>query len=130
MKIASEKDVKREVKKLLDAHLWFWWMPPANGYGKAGISDFNAVKQGVFMVVETKFGSNKPTALQIGFCNSVAAEKGIALVVNEKNLNQLASWLELFDDLTDAISSHDPDTRDREIALLNCQVLLTEDLRK
>ena len=57
----TEKDVKAEVKKLLNAHDWFWWMPPANGFGKAGISDFNALKKGVFLAVETKFGSKKPT---------------------------------------------------------------------
>lgn len=44
------------------------------------------------MAIETKFGSNKPTALQVGFLNSVRAEDGFAFVVNEKNVE----WLEAF----------------------------------
>jgi hypothetical protein len=69
---------------------WFWFMPPANAYGKSGISDIIALKRGTFMAIETKFGSNKPTAMQIGFLNSVRASDGFAFVVNEKNL----PWLE------------------------------------
>ena len=51
----SESDVKKYVKKILDDHGWKWWMPPANGFGQAGISDFNALRSGVFLAVETKF---------------------------------------------------------------------------
>lgn len=88
----NEKDVKKAAKKLLDKHSWFWWMPPASAYGKAGTSDIICLKQGMFMAIETKFGSNKPTALQVGFLNSVRAEDGFAFVVNEKNVE----WLEAF----------------------------------
>ena len=88
----SEKDVKKKTKVILDRHGWFWWMIPANGYGKSGVSDFHAFKTGTFMAIETKFGSNKPTALQIGFLNSVRREDGFGFVVNDKNID----WLEVF----------------------------------
>ena len=100
----TEKDVKAEVKKLLNKHGWFWWMPPANGYGKAGIFDFNALRKGVFLAVETKFGNNKPSPMQTGFGNSIQAEDGFAFVVNEKTLDWFQAWLEAFDRATDAVS--------------------------
>lgn len=99
----KEADVKKAVKKLLDKHKWFWWMPPANGFGRTGISDFNAIRGGVFLAVETKFGNNKPTAMQLGFLNSVAAEDCFAFVVNENRVDSLQAWLEAFDRATEAM---------------------------
>src|SRR5512139_3635363 len=98
----NEADVKRQVKKLLDKHKWFWWMPPANGFGRTGISDFNALRGGVFLAVETKFGKNKPTHMQMGFMESVQAESGMAFVVNEQNLDAFAAWLDHFDNAVKA----------------------------
>lgn len=91
-----EKDVKASVKKLLSRHGWFWWCPPANGYGRSGISDFHAIRSGVFIAIETKF-NNEPTALQQGFLSSVAAEAGFAFIVDEKRLDNFAAWMDLFD---------------------------------
>jgi len=99
---ANEKDVKKLVKAFFDAHDWFWWMPPANMYGRSGISDFHAVKAGVFMVVETKFGKNPPTAMQIAFLNSVRSQESFAFVVNELNVDYLKAFLEAFDRATTA----------------------------
>ncbi len=93
----NEADVKKQVKKLLDKHKWFWWMPPANGFGRTGISDFNALRGGVFLAVETKFGKNKPTPMQVGFIDSVKSEDGIAFVVNEDTIEHFAAWLVAFD---------------------------------
>jgi hypothetical protein len=93
----TEKDVKKQVKVLLEKYGWFWWMIPANGYGKSGTSDFHAIKKGTFIALETKFGSNKPTALQVGFLNSIRAEDGFALVVSDRNIDWLDAFLESFD---------------------------------
>jgi hypothetical protein len=93
---AKESHVKDDVKALLNRYNYFWFMPPANGYGASGISDFIALKGGVFLAIETKFGSNKPTPLQVGFLNSIRAEKGFAFVVNEKNLDWLDAFLDSF----------------------------------
>ncbi len=96
--ITKEKGVKERVKKLLTKHGWFWWMPPANGFGKAGIPDIHAVKKGMFMAIETKFGGNKPTPNQRGFLESIAAEDCFAFVVDEKNLDVLEKFLQLLDE--------------------------------
>lgn len=100
----SEKDVKKQIKKLLDAHGWFWWMPPANGYGKVGISDLNALKNGVFLAVEAKFGSNKPTPMQKAFLESINAESGFGFVVNDANIDAFETFLVNFGEQTDLVA--------------------------
>ena len=87
--ITNEAGVKREVRKLLDKHGWYHWMPPANAYGRSGISDFNAVKDGRFLAIETKFGSNKPTPMQVRFMDAITAHGGIAVTITEKTLDNL-----------------------------------------
>ncbi len=96
--IKSEKDVKKAVKKLLDAHGWFWWMPAANGYGASGVSDILCLKAGVFIAIETKFDKGQLTAMQRAFLNSINAESGFGFVVNELNLDWLEAFLVNFGD--------------------------------
>lgn len=102
----SEADVKKEIKRLLTEHGWFWWMPPANAYGKSGISDIHAVRSSMFMVVEAKFDGNKPTALQIGFLNSVRTERHFAFVVDEKTVTFFAQFLVMLDQAVEAQSKN------------------------
>lgn len=93
----SEAKVKKRIKQLLDKHEWFWWMPPMNGFGKVGVSDFNSLRKSVFLAVEAKHGGNKPTTQQKAYLESIIAEHGIGLVVDEKTLPLFERWLELFD---------------------------------
>jgi hypothetical protein len=122
-----EKDVKREVKRLLDKHKWFWWCPPANAYGKSGISDFHAVRGGVFMAIETKMSPNKPTAMQEGFLGSIKAEGGFAFVVTEKTVSWFAVWLQAFDAATAATAAGSEPTPEDGAAMLNAMHELTGD---
>lgn len=92
----DEKGVKENIKRIFDHFGWFWWMPPANGYGKVGVSDFHAIKDSVFMVVEAKFGSNKPTVHQKAFIGSVQAMDGFGFVVNDKTVEHLYWFLKDF----------------------------------
>jgi hypothetical protein len=89
----NENDVKAQVKKLLDQHGWLHWAVPMNGFGSSGISDRNALKDGVFLAIECKFGSNKPTALQYAYLQNVIHQGGYAFVVHEKNIDALGVWL-------------------------------------
>lgn len=93
----KEADVKAEVKKLLTAAKWLWWMPPGNGFGKAGVADFNALRCGMFLAVETKFGRNKPTTQQIKYLRDVRANGGVAVVVCEQRLSDFAGLLNVLD---------------------------------
>jgi Holliday junction resolvase len=90
---AKEAHVKDDIKALLTKHDWFFFMPPANAYGKSGISDIIAIKRGTFLAVEAKFGTNKPTAMQVGFLNSIRACDGFAMVVSDRNIDWLAAFL-------------------------------------
>lgn len=96
-RVKNEKGVKELVKALLNAHGWFTWMPGANGYGAQGVPDHLALKDGVFLAVEAKFGSNKPKATQKAFAAHIIANDGFAFCVNEKNIDHLAWWLTSFE---------------------------------
>lgn len=95
----NEGDVKNAVKKLFKKYGWFYWMPPGNGYGTSGVADFNALKGGRFLALETKFGSNKPTPAQTNYLRNVQVMGCLAMVVNEKTLVDLEEWLAMDDSL-------------------------------
>lgn len=126
MTYSSEKDVKKRVKQLLDQHNWFWWMTPANGFGKSGVSDFSAIRGGVFLAVETKFGSNKPTALQVGYLNSITAESGFGFVVSDRTIGAFEEWLVCFDRATAAVAGEAKPTNEDGAAMLDAMRTLTE----
>lgn len=66
MSLTPEGKVKRQISKLLkDKGVWYF-MPPANGYGRKGIPDYMASANGYLVGVEAKAdATKKPTALQI-----------------------------------------------------------------
>lgn len=101
----EQKSVKPVVRRLLDKYHWFWWGHPASMFGKSGISDTLAIHNGVFLAIESKFGGKKATAKQIGYLNSVTAEGGFGLVVNEKLLGELETFLDHFSRSTDIIAA-------------------------
>lgn len=96
-RVKDEKGVKTLIKRLLDFHGYFHWMPPANGYGTLGVHDHNAIKDGVFLTIEAKFGNNKPTPMQRAFAGHIIANSGMAFCVTEKNIDHFAMWLESFE---------------------------------
>ena len=124
----SEKDVKKQVKSLLDKHNWFWWMPPANGFGRTGIADILAIRKGVFLAIETKFGGNKPTPMQIAFLDSVRQEDAFGFVVCEKRLEWLKAWMESFDRAVDAATRNEQPTPEDGATMLNAIREMTSDL--
>jgi len=127
-KFQTEKDVKAEVKKLLNKHNWFWWMPPGNGFGKSGVADFNALKAGTFIAIETKFGKRKPTAMQLGFLHSIQAEDGIPFVVNEEKLEWLAAWLAAFDKAVEARTKEKEPEQTDMIEMVNALHQMQQDI--
>lgn len=86
----NEGDVKKEVKKILKTMDADWFMPAANGFGRAGVSDIIVNYRGRFIAIETKFGKNKPTNNQMVFGRSTHEHGGHFLVISEKNLH----WVE------------------------------------
>lgn len=95
-RVKDEKGVKAKVKQLLNHFGYFHWMPGANGYGTQGVSDHLAIKDGVFLAIECKFGYNKPKPVQKAFAAQIIANDAYAFCVNERNIQHLAWWLESF----------------------------------
>lgn len=80
-----EKKVKDKVKAVLESEGVYYFMPPANGYGRSGVPDIIACVNGFFLAIETKANGNKPTALQIREIETIRRSNGVAVVVDETN---------------------------------------------
>jgi hypothetical protein len=100
----SEADVKTAVKQLLAEYPGVWYfMPASNGYGRAGVPDFVGCFQDRFFAIETKFGSNKPTPAQKMELKKIHDALGVAMIINEKNLETLH---EILDDMQLGLYPH------------------------
>lgn len=93
MSRTPEARVKDAVKKMLCEHAVYWYMPSAATYGKSGFPDILCCVNGYFLTVECKTGHNRPTALQEREMDSIRKSGGIALVINEDNMDALAVHL-------------------------------------
>jgi hypothetical protein len=86
------------VKLIIRAHLQtvphcYFFMPAANGYGKAGVPDFIGHINGVFFAIEAKSSGGKVSALQKRELQKITAANGWAIVVTgEDEAHALHSW--------------------------------------
>lgn len=87
--MTPEAKVKAKIRKTLEELECYYFMPPANGYGRAGIPDFVGCLNGRFIAIEAKAGKGKTTALQDRELEKIRASGGFAMVVNEENLDRL-----------------------------------------
>jgi len=84
----KEEDVKKIVKAVLkDTDKCWWFMPPANGFGRSGIPDFVGVVNGLGFAVETKFGKGVTTANQNREINAATHAGAQVWVVRETNVD-------------------------------------------
>lgn len=88
-----EKKVKDKVKKLLAEHGAYHFMPATHGYGSSGVPDIVACIQGRFIGIECKANGGKPTALQLKNLQELSSAGGIAVLVDEKGLDDLNALL-------------------------------------
>lgn len=86
-----EGKVKAAIKKLLDEHNIYYFMPATGGYGRSGIPDFVGCVRGRFFAIEAKAGKAKPTALQLREMGRIKASGGLAFVINEDNMEDLGT---------------------------------------
>lgn len=89
MASTPEVKVKKQIRKLLDELGVYYAMPIGTGYGNSGVPDFLVCANGTFIGVEAKAGKNKPTALQEEHMRRIRSAGGVAMVVNEDNINEL-----------------------------------------
>ena len=102
MASTPERKVKEAVVAVLKSNAVYYFFPPANGLGRAGIPDIIACCDGYFLAIECKAGKGVTTALQDRELTRIRAAGGLALVVRENNIhdvqraiNQLRSVHEL-----------------------------------
>ncbi len=91
--MTPEAKVKKKVREILDELGIYYFFPPANGYGRAGIPDVIGCFNGRFIAVECKAGKGKTTALQERELERIADAGGFACVVNEDSVGSLKERL-------------------------------------
>ncbi len=89
MAMSCENDVKREIKKLLDKYGCYHHPYPAGPRGVIGPPDRHACCRGWFIGIEAKYGRNWLSPKQSEDLKAIVKAGGIALVVNEKDLDLL-----------------------------------------
>jgi len=89
----KEAHVKKKVRALLDKLGIYNFMPPANGYGKAGIPDIIGCIDGGFLAIECKAGKGQLTKLQTRELSKIIEAGGVIFVAREDNLTELEKLL-------------------------------------
>lgn len=91
--MTPEAKVKKKVVDVLKKNGAYYFFPATGGYGRSGVPDIVSCYRGVFVAIECKAGSNKPTALQEAEMRKIREANGFTLVVNEDNINDVAILL-------------------------------------
>lgn len=94
MAATPESKVKASVRKILNELDVYHFMPPGNGFGRAGIPDIIGCMNGHFIAIECKAGKGKTTALQERELQWIGDAGGFAFVAREDNLEELKQLLQ------------------------------------
>ena len=87
MAMTPEAKVKKKVVAQLKEMGAYYFYPVTGGYGFSGVPDIVGCYRGMFFGIECKAGSNKPTPLQDRNLTDIKKQNGIAIVINEKNID-------------------------------------------
>ena len=93
MAMTPERRVKAKVRKVLDKLGAYYVMPVTGGYGNSGAPDFLVCLHGRFIGIECKAGKNTTTPLQEKNLRQLSQAGGIALVVNDENVDAFETEL-------------------------------------
>ena len=93
MAMTPEVKVKQRVTVLLKQVGAYYFYPVTSGFGSSGVPDIVACYRGRFIGIECKAGTNKPTKLQQKNLTDIGSTDGIAMVVNEDNVEQVREML-------------------------------------
>jgi Holliday junction resolvase len=88
-----EWKVKKAVRLMLDKLGAYHFMPPANGFGRAGVPDIIACIDGHFIAIECKAGKGQTTALQDRELNAILNAGGTTYIARENNIDELQQLL-------------------------------------
>ena len=88
--MTPEAKVKKKVVDAIKKNGAYYFFPATGGYGRSGVPDVVCCYRGVFVAIECKAGSNKPTPLQEAEMQKIRQAQGFVLVVNETNITEVA----------------------------------------
>jgi Holliday junction resolvase len=91
--MTPEAKVKASVVKLLKKHNIYHFFPATHGFGRSGVPDIICCYNSLFLAIECKAGKGKTTALQDRELQRIRDAGGATFVINEDNINELATWL-------------------------------------
>ena len=91
--MTPEAKVKKKVREVLKALGAYYVMPITGGYGNSGAPDFVVCFNSGFIGIECKAGKGKTTALQEKNLAQIRSAGGLAIVINEENINELKERL-------------------------------------
>ena len=91
--MTPEAKVKAKVKKILVELGAYYTMPMGTGFSSSGAPDFIICIAGLFYGIECKANGGKPTALQLKNLDDIRKAGGVALVVDESNVDNLRKEL-------------------------------------
>ena len=101
MAMTPEKKVKQRVVAQLKALGAYYFYPATGGYGSSGVPDVVCCLDGRFIGIECKAGKGKTTALQDKNLREIEAAGGVALIINEDNVDNLTGiireWLDILE---------------------------------
>jgi hypothetical protein len=87
--MTPEAKLKKQVKKILDDIGAYHFSPLTAGYGRSGVPDIIVCYKGKFIGIECKAGKGKLTALQEYNIEQIKRNQGLAIVINEGNIETL-----------------------------------------
>ncbi len=91
--MTPEKKVKQKVCAKLKELGAYYFYASTGGYGSSGVPDIIACYKGKFVAIECKANGNIPTALQRTHLREISIQNGIALVIDDTNIDMLEYYV-------------------------------------
>lgn len=91
--MTPEKKVKMKVVEILKGFGAYYFYASTGGYGASGVPDIICCYKSRFIGIECKAGKGKTTALQEKNIAQIIAQGGLAIVVNEDNIEDVRMLL-------------------------------------
>lgn len=89
----TEKDIENKIKFALKEANCYYIKNHGSQYARPGIPDIIFNLDGFFVALEVKKWPNKPTKIQTFHLKEIDKNKGIALIVDDLNLNKFCEIL-------------------------------------
>lgn len=91
--MTPEAKVKVRLKDILKELGCYSFSPIGGAYSSRGVPDIIGCLHGIFFAIEAKAGKGKTTALQDRELQRIRDAGGVAMIVNEENLDSLKTVL-------------------------------------